>query len=133
LRGVMVAKRQVARAVEQEAGAPAKRLAAVSGAASARTSLDLDRVIHERVRLAIVSALVVNESLTFNELKRLLGATDGNLSVHARRLEEAGYVSCQKTFEGRVPKTEYRLTAAGREALERYLAHMEGLIREVRK
>jgi DNA-binding HxlR family transcriptional regulator len=129
----MVAKRQVARAVEQEAGAPAKRLAAVSGAASARTSLDLDRVIHERVRLAIVSALVVNESLTFNELKRLLGATDGNLSVHARRLEEAGYVSCQKTFEGRVPKTEYRLTAAGREALERYLAHMEGLIREVRK
>src|SRR6478672_279713 len=90
---------------------------------------ELNRVIHERMRLAIVSSLAANESLSFNELKRLLGTTDGNLSVHARRLEEAGYVSCQKTFEGRVPKTEYRLTAAGREALERYLAHMEGLIR----
>jgi DNA-binding HxlR family transcriptional regulator len=129
----MVAKRNSARAVDQDSGLPAKRLAAVPGEESARTSLDLDRIIHERVRLAIVSALVVNESLTFNELKRLLGATDGNLSVHARRLEEAGYLSCQKTFEGRVPKTEYRLTAAGRQALERYLAHMEGLIREVRK
>jgi DNA-binding HxlR family transcriptional regulator len=129
----MVAKRNSARALGQDAGHPPKRLAAVAGEESARTSLDLDRVIHERVRLAIVSALVVNESLTFNELKRLLGATDGNLSVHARRLEEAGYLSCHKTFEGRVPKTEYRLTPAGRQALERYLAHMEGLIREVRK
>jgi DNA-binding HxlR family transcriptional regulator len=129
----MAVKRNSARLADPDPGLPAKRLAAVPGAESARTSLDLDRVIHERVRLAIVSALVVNDSLTFNELKRLLGATDGNLSVHARKLEEAGYIGCQKTFEGRVPKTEYRLTAAGRQALERYLAHMEGLIREVRK
>ena len=98
----------------------------------ARTSLDLDRLIHERVRLAIVSALAVNDELTFNDLKRLLGTTDGNLSVHARKLEEAGYLACKKSFEGRVPKTEYRLTATGRQALERYLAHMEGLIRTTR-
>jgi len=89
-------------------------------------------VIHERVRLAIVSSLAVNESLTFNELKRLLGTSDGNLSVHARRLEEAGYVACLKSFEGRMPRTEFRLTAAGREALERYLSHMEGLIQATR-
>jgi DNA-binding HxlR family transcriptional regulator len=104
----------------------------VPGAASARNSLELDRVIHERVRLAIVSALAVNDSLTFNELKQLLGATDGNLSVHARKLEEAGYLLCRKSFQDRVPRTEYRLTAAGRQALERYVEHMEGLIRGVR-
>jgi DNA-binding PadR family transcriptional regulator len=75
----------------------------------------------------------VNDSLTFNDLKQLLGATDGNLSVHARKLEDAGYLSCRKSFEGRMPKTEYRLTAAGRQALERYLVHMEGLIRSTRK
>jgi DNA-binding HxlR family transcriptional regulator len=79
-----------------------------------------------------VSALAVNESLTFNELKRLLGTSDGNLSVHARRLEEAGYLHCAKSFEGRVPRTEFRLTRSGRQALERYLAHMEGLIRATR-
>jgi DNA-binding HxlR family transcriptional regulator len=101
------------------------------GAASA--PLELDRLIHERMRLAIVSALAVNESLSFNELKRLLDTTDGNLSVHARKLEEAGYVSCNKTFEGRVPRTEYRLSAAGRRALERYLEHMEALIRATRE
>lgn len=95
--------------------------------------VDLDRVIHERVRLAIVSALAVNDSLTFNELKKLLSTTDGNLSVHARRLEEAGYVVCDKTFEGRMPRTEYRLTAAGRRALQRYLDHMEALIRQVKR
>jgi DNA-binding transcriptional ArsR family regulator len=93
---------------------------------------ELDRAIHERVRLGIVSALAVTDSLTFNELKELLGATDGNLSVHARKLEEAGYVTCRKRFEGRVPRTEYGLTAAGRRALEGYLAHMEALIETVR-
>jgi DNA-binding transcriptional ArsR family regulator len=94
---------------------------------------DLDRVIHERVRLAIVSALAVNESLSFNALKTLLNLTDGNLSVHARKLEEAGYVHCLKFFEGRIPRTEFRLTAQGRKALERYLAHMEALIRATRQ
>ena len=93
---------------------------------------DLDRVIHERVRLGIISALAANESMTFNELKRLMKITDGNLSVHARRLEEAGYVACEKSFEGRVPKTEFRLTPPGRRALERYLDHMEALIRAAR-
>jgi DNA-binding HxlR family transcriptional regulator len=95
--------------------------------------LELDRLIHERMRLAIVSALAVNESLSFNELKRLLETTDGNLSVHARKLEEAGYVACTKTFEGRVPRTDYRLSDAGRRALERYLSHMEALIRATRE
>ena len=94
---------------------------------------DLDRVIHERVRLGIVSALAASESLTFAELRRLLDATDGNLSVHARRLEEAGYVACSKTFEDRVPRTEYRLTAEGRRAFERYLAHLEAVIEHARR
>jgi DNA-binding MarR family transcriptional regulator len=94
---------------------------------------ELDRLIHERVRLGIVSALAVNESLSFNELKALLRTTDGNLSVHARRLEDAGYVSCAKSFEGRTPRTDYRLTAEGRAALERYLDHMEALIRATRR
>jgi DNA-binding MarR family transcriptional regulator len=92
----------------------------------------LDRLIHERLRLGILSALSVNESLTFNDLKKLLDTTDGNLSVHARKLEEAGYVGCAKSFDGRVPRTEYRLTAAGRRALERYLDHMEALIQAMR-
>ncbi|MDB4890332.1 MAG: transcriptional regulator [Gemmatimonadetes bacterium] len=96
-------------------------------------ALALDRLIHERLRLGIVSALAVNESLTFNELKRLMQTTDGNLSVHARKLEDAGYVTCTKSFEGRMPKTEYRLTATGRRALERYLDHMEALIRATRE
>ena len=94
---------------------------------------DLDRLIHERLRLGIVSALAINERLTFNDLKRLLQTTDGNLSVHARKLEEADYVVCAKSFAGRLPKTEYRLTAAGRRALERYLNHMEALIRATRE
>jgi len=93
---------------------------------------ELDRLIHERVRLAIVSALAVNDSLTFNDLKRLLNTTDGNLSVHARKLEEAQYVLCNKYFDGRTPKTEYKLTAAGRQALNRYLGHMESVIRAAR-
>ena len=95
-------------------------------------ALELDRLIHERMRLAIVSALAVNESLTFNELKRLLETTDGNLSVHARKLEEARYITCTKSFEGRLPRTQYRLSPAGRQALERYLEHMEALIRTMR-
>ena len=94
---------------------------------------ELDRLIHERVRLGIVSGLAVNESLSFNQLKALLKTTDGNLSVHARRLEEAQYIACTKSFEGRIPKTEYRLTAAGRRALERYLDHMEALIHATRQ
>jgi DNA-binding HxlR family transcriptional regulator len=94
---------------------------------------DLDRLIHERVRLGIVSALAVNRSLTFNELKAMLKTTDGNLSVHARKLEEADYIVCTKSFDGRLPKTEYRLTGAGRKALERYLNHMEALIRATRE
>lgn len=93
----------------------------------------LDRLIHERLRLGIVSALAANESLTFNELKKLLQTTDGNLSVHARKLEEAGYIQVIKSFENRLPKTEYRLTAEGRRALERYLDHMEALIRAMRE
>jgi len=94
---------------------------------------ELDRLIHERVRLGIVSALAVNDALTFNELKALLKTTDGNLSVHARKLEEAQYIRCAKSFAGRIPKTEYHLTAAGRLALERYLEHMEALIRATRQ
>jgi DNA-binding MarR family transcriptional regulator len=93
----------------------------------------LDRLIHERMRLGIVSALAVNPSLTFNELKALLRTTDGNLSVHARKLEEAAYINCTKLFDGRLPKTRYRLTAAGRRAFERYLEHMEALIRAARE
>jgi DNA-binding HxlR family transcriptional regulator len=94
---------------------------------------ELDSLIHERLRLGIVSALAVNERLTFNELKRVLHATDGNLSVHARKLEEAGYVGCDKYFDGRVPKTEYWLTAAGRRSLQRYLDQMEEIIRTARQ
>ena len=92
----------------------------------------LDRLVHERLRLGILSALSVNESLTFNELKKLLDTTDGNLSVHARKLEEAQYIVCTKSFDGRVPRTEFSLTAAGRRALEKYLAHMEAIIKAVR-
>jgi DNA-binding HxlR family transcriptional regulator len=94
---------------------------------------DLDRLIHEPIRLGIVSALAVNDTMTFNELKDLLKTTDGNLSVHARKLEEGQYVACEKYFAGRVPRTEYRLTAAGRRALETYLEHMEALIRATRE
>lgn len=92
----------------------------------------LDRVIHERMRLAVVSALAVNPSLSFNELKRILNTTDGNLSVHARKLEDAGYIQCDKFFQGRMPKTVFSLTGEGRKALEHYLNHMEALIRRVR-
>ncbi len=93
---------------------------------------ELDRLIHEHVRLGIVSALAVNRSLSFNDVKKILGVTDGNLSVHARKLEEAGYIACRKSFQGRVPRTEFRLTPEGRRALQRYLAHMEALIEATR-
>jgi len=103
------------------------------GASREAVATDLDRLIHERIRLGIVSALAVNRSLTFNELKALLKTTDGNLSVHARKLEEADYIGCTKSFDGRLPKTEYHLAPAGRRALERYLNHMEALIRATRE
>jgi DNA-binding MarR family transcriptional regulator len=93
---------------------------------------DFDRLIHEKTRLALVSALAVNPTLSFNELKAILKTTDGNVSVHARKLEDAGYLSCKKSFEGRMPKTEYSLTSAGKKALEKYLGHMEALIRNTR-
>jgi DNA-binding HxlR family transcriptional regulator len=122
-----VAKTSVVRSSEPGAAAP-------SGAQRrAAQAAQLDRLIHERVRLGIVSALAVNESMTFNELKALLQTSDGNLSVHARKLEDAAYVTCTKSFAGRVPKTQYRLTAAGRRALQRYLDHMEALIRATRE
>jgi DNA-binding MarR family transcriptional regulator len=111
---------------------PARALRTVRGRASEESPLGLDRLIHERLRLGIVSALAVNNSLSFNDLKSLMKTTDGNLSVHARKLEEAHYVTCQKSFEGRVPKTSYSLTPLGRRALERYLDHMEALIRAAR-
>ena len=109
-----------------------ERLRGVHGGAP-RSTHEIDRLIHERLRLGIISALAVNDSLTFKELKHTVKTTDGNLSVHARKLEEAGYVNCSKTFAGRTPKTEYNLTAAGRRALERYLDHMEALIGRMRK
>lgn len=126
-----MAKHGTARKKDREAQArPA--LQGVRGDRVAEAPLALDRLIHERVRLAIVSALAVNASLSFNELKRLLGTSDGNLSVHARKLEEAGYVACEKSFHDRIPRTDYRLTAAGRRALEAYLDHMEALIHATR-
>lgn len=112
---------------ERERQAPSRTHAAEESARA------LDRLIHERTRLGILSALAVNSSLTFNALKKLIGATDGNLSVHARKLEDAGYIVCTKSFAGRLPKTEYRLAPLGRKALERYLDHMEALIRATRE
>jgi len=123
-----VARQGVARKTE----VVERDVARARASAGPRTA-ELDRLIHERVRLGIVSALAVNDSLSFNELKALLKTTDGNLSVHARKLEEASYVTCTKSFAGRIPKTEYRLTGAGRRALEHYLDHMEALIRVTRQ
>ena len=125
----MAGKQNAARK-EREKKPDSAGIAAVSAAIGAPK---LDRLIHERLRLGILSALSVNESLTFNELKKLLDTTDGNLSVHARKLEEAGYLTCTKTFAGRVPRSDYKLSAAGRRALERYLDHMEALIQTMRE
>jgi DNA-binding MarR family transcriptional regulator len=111
----------------------AKHHAAVRPRAAQSRAPELDRVIHEPVRLGIVSALAANESMTFNDLKELLRTTDGNLSVHARKLEESDYITCEKCFEGRMPKTSYRLTAHGKRSLETYLNHMEALIRATRE
>lgn len=121
------------RALAEPRRAKAEAVKETLGRAAERAPRELDRLIHERARLGIVSALAVNPSLSFRELKQLLGTTDGNLSVHARKLEDAGYITCTKSFDGRLPKTEYRLTAAGRRALERYLEHMEALIRATRE
>jgi DNA-binding HxlR family transcriptional regulator len=118
------------RVVSQPAPAPPPRHSRLRAAAELP---ELDRRIHERIRLGILSALAINHSLSFNDLKRLLKTTDGNLSVHARKLEEARYVSCNKFFEGRIPRSEYRLTASGRKALEEYLQQMEELIRLTRE
>lgn len=117
---------------DRGAGGDSGKLRAVRGRAPDGGPPELDRLIHERLRLGIVSALAVNESLTFNDLKKLMRTTDGNLSVHARRLEEAGYVTCTKSFEQRMPRTEYSLTNLGRRALERYLDHMEAIIHATR-
>ena len=111
----------------------AKPIKSTNAPSADRALPNFDRIIHERMRLGIVSALAVNESLTFNELKKLLQTTDGNLSVHARRLEEAEYVTCTKSFEGRVPRTEYKLTSTGRKMFEKYLSHMEALIQAMRE
>ena len=122
-----------ARRTAADAAKPAATPAPAKKQPAKGSAVALDRVIHERVRLAIVSALAGAETLSFNELKSLLGITDGNLSVHARRLEEAGFVACDKRFVERVPHTTFKLTAAGRKALDAYLVHMESLIRRVRK
>lgn len=114
-------------------GRPHPEVRGLRGIHAAERAPDLDNLIHERMRLGIVSALAGNEVLTFNELKELLKTTDGNLSVHARRLEEADYVSCTKSFDGRIPRTEYRLTSHGKRALARYLDHMEALIHSARE
>lgn len=129
-----MAKHSHARRIDRPvppAPAAASPLGAVQGGAS--EALELDRIIHERMRLAIVSALAANTSLSFNELKQLLDTSDGNLSVHARKLEDAGYVRCSKRFDGRTPRSDYELTASGRQALQRYLSHMEALIRATKK
>src|SRR6478609_3651150 len=114
-------------AIKQELGGDGPGGLRVEKAAE-HVSNDLDRVIHERMRLGIISALAANEKLSFSDLKRLLNTTDGNISVHARKLEEAGYISCEKSFRGRVPLTEYAITKAGRAELAKYLDHMEALI-----
>ena len=119
------------RSNQRKQGSSAASLRDVPGKAKSAAP-NLDRLIHERLRLGIISALAANESLTFSDLKSLMTTTDGNLSVHARKLEEAGYIACSKSFEGRLPKTEYKLTAAGRRALESYLSHMETLIKQMR-
>jgi DNA-binding transcriptional ArsR family regulator len=113
-------------------GEEPRPLRGLRGRPASLGSVELDRLLHHRMRLGIVSALAANASLTFNELKALMQTTDGNLSVHARKLEEAGYVVCTKRFEGRRPKTEYRLATGGRRALHRYLDHMEALIQSTR-
>jgi DNA-binding HxlR family transcriptional regulator len=125
--------RQSAVKTTQKKREAAPELKAIGADKAKHPAPNLDRMIHERMRLGIVSALAANESLTFNDLKSLMDTTDGNLSVHARKLEEGGYIACIKSFEGRLPKTEYKITAAGRRALESYVSHMETIIRQMRQ
>ncbi len=127
-----MAKQQALKRESKKTRVERQKLRTVAGRAP-NTMHEIDRLIHERLRLGIISALAVNESLTFNELKHLVKTSDGNLSVHARKLEDAGYLNCAKSFQGRTPKTEYSLTNAGRRALERYLDHMEAVISQMRK
>src|SRR6476469_8811387 len=133
----MVARTAMARTAEAAAAGKSRSTKSAKAGSEQETVEqalpNLDRIIHERMRLGIISALAVNESLTFNELKKLLQTTDGNLSVHARRLEEAEYIACTKSFEGRMPKTEYKLTSMGRKMFEKYLSHMEALIHAMRE
>jgi len=133
----MAADRSAARRRSEQSSEESSKVPTGLGAVPGKTAepgpLELDRLIHERVRLGIVSALAVNGSLTFTDLRDLLGTTDGNLSAHARRLEEAGYVVCKKSFEGRTPKTEYTLTATGKRELNAYLDHMEAIIDATRE
>ena len=117
----------------REAKSERQELETIRNRPAEESARSLDRIIHERTRLGIISALAVNATLSFNELKKLVGASDGNLSVHARKLEDAGYIACTKSFAGRLPKTEFRLTTSGRRALEHYLDHMETLIRATRE
>ena len=124
----MAADRSAARRRSEQSSTTPKSVGAVAGRPHEAGPLELDRLIHERVRLGIVSALAVNGSLTFTDLRDLLGTSDGNLSAHARRLEDAGYVVCRKSFDGRTPRTEYGLTEVGRRELNAYLNHMEAII-----
>lgn len=129
-----MAKETARRSIETgQSEKPRRETRALRAIRAAEKAPELDNLIHERMRLGIVSALAANASLTFSELREMLKTTDGNISVHARKLEEADYIACSKSFDGRVPKTEYRLTAAGRKALERYLDHMEALIHAARE
>jgi DNA-binding transcriptional ArsR family regulator len=125
--------RSAERRADKAPAAGANRMRVVPGLSLSSSADSFEKLIHERLRLAIVSALAVHDTLTFNALKEMIGTTDGNLSVHARKLEEAGYVACTKGFDGRTPRTEFKLTAAGKRSLERYLAHMESLIKAVRE
>jgi DNA-binding HxlR family transcriptional regulator len=129
----MVGKSALKQTSQRKTGAAPARLRDVPASKPKNPAPSLERLIHERLRLGIISALAANDSLSFNDLKALLHTTDGNLSVHARKLEEAGYIACSKYFEGRQPKTEYKLTAAGRRALESYIGHMEALIQQTRR
>jgi DNA-binding MarR family transcriptional regulator len=127
-----MAKKNLAIAREEQADETPKPQALKIEKAAEKVSNELDKVIHERMRLGIISALAANEKLSFTELKNLLNTTDGNISVHARKLEDAGYLICEKSFNGRVPLTEYRITDEGKNALQRYLNHMEALIKAIK-
>ena len=129
-----MAKSALKQSTQRKTGTTASKLReAHGGKATRHPAPSLERLIHERLRLGIISALAGNASLTFNDLKQLLHTTDGNLSVHARKLEEAGYIICEKSFEGRLPRTEYKLSVSGRRALENYIGHMEALIHQTRR